>query len=240
MLIGQEGESACSPKSEQKSDVLKRTCDGVWKEGTVGGGGGGGGATYVWKVENGRAIPLIVAAGGGGSAVKPSNDEGRYALGMTVTDERLRPVNGNTPPGKFSGGGGGWNETALVNSDPRTGFSATEGGRGGKSCDDRVWSNYGGFGGGGGPCSSGGGGGGYRGGDAPNHTHHLRDGNGGNSYISSLRVGNEHLAELGGTGAGKPNGEVVIKYIETRCPCEGIHICSPNPDFPSGEWDDVG
>ena len=238
MLIGQEGENACMPRSEPKSQLLKMYCSGKPpkpQEGVMGGGGGGGGATYVWKKEAGKDIPLLVAAGGGGSAIQPSMDPGKYSYGMTATNDHLDPVNGNSYfVGDSSGGGGGWN-SSIATHDPKTGYSALANGRGGKSCNDIHWDTYGGFGGGGGPCSSGGGGGGYRGGDAPN-TSQKRDGNGGNSYISNLRVGKEDISDLGSTGENYGNGDVTIQYHKLSCICEGAQVCTINKEYPSG-WE---
>lgn len=231
MLIGQEGESACSPRKDRNQLVLD-VCAGRIKtpENILGGGGGGGGGTYVWKREAGKYVPLIVAAGGGGSAVKPYKDPGKYSHGMTATNDYLSPSNGVAIFGKeTSGSGGGWNDTNPGTQDPRSGHSATGGGRGGKSCNDIIWDTYGGFGGGGGPCASGGGGGGYKGGDAPN-TSQRRDGNGGNSYISHLRINEVDISELGVTGDHRGNGEVKIKFQQFKCSCEGAKMCVMNVD----------
>ncbi|CAH2256050.1 ALK tyrosine kinase receptor [Pelobates cultripes] len=165
MLVGQQGEDAC-PRT---SPLLESVCIGenikieeeMRVNGSVnewaGGGGGGGGATYVFKMENGKPIPLLIAAGGGGRAY--------WAKANIVHPEKLES-NFSTPGvnGKSgaAGGGGGWNDYTLY---PWAGKSLQEGGTGGESCPQAIkkwgWETRGGFGGGGGGCSSGGGGGGY-------------------------------------------------------------------------------
>uniref|UniRef100_S4RKS0 receptor protein-tyrosine kinase n=1 Tax=Petromyzon marinus TaxID=7757 RepID=S4RKS0_PETMA len=84
MLVGQQGGDACP--SGSSSRIGQGVCRGEStviedekrKEGKVskwaGGGGGGGGATFVFKMQDGVRIPLLVAAGGGGQAYR---EEGR-------------------------------------------------------------------------------------------------------------------------------------------------------------------
>ncbi|XP_063775488.1 ALK tyrosine kinase receptor [Pseudophryne corroboree] len=165
ILVGQQGEDAC-PRTDP---VLKMVCMGENNEieeemrinGSVnewaGGGGGGGGATYIFKMENGKYIPLLIAAGGGGRAYR--------AKANIIQPERLE--NNFTVPGLngksgAAGGGGGWSDSASY---PWAGKSLMDGGTGGESCPQAVkkwgWETRGGFGGGGGGCSAGGGGGGY-------------------------------------------------------------------------------
>lgn len=60
----------------------------------------------------------------------------------------------------FTGGGGGWNDSAPV---PQGGRPLILGAQGGEPCQLMGWKTRGGFGGGGGACTAGGGGGGYRG-----------------------------------------------------------------------------
>ncbi|XP_061480955.1 ALK tyrosine kinase receptor isoform X3 [Rhineura floridana] len=78
ILVGQQGEDAC-PSTNQ---VIQKVCigennvveDEIKANKSVhewaGGGGGGGGATYIFKMEDGKPVPLIVAAGGGGRAYR--------------------------------------------------------------------------------------------------------------------------------------------------------------------------
>ncbi|XP_068088865.1 ALK tyrosine kinase receptor isoform X3 [Hyperolius riggenbachi] len=192
ILVGQQGEDAC-PRTDP---VLKMVCIGennvieeeIRVNGSVnewaGGGGGGGGATYIFKMEDGRYIPLLIAAGSGGRAYK--------AKANTVHPERLE--SNSTVPGVngksgAAGGGGGWSDHAMF---LWAGKSLAEGGTGGESCPQAIkrwgWETRGGFGGGGGGCSSGGGGGGYIGGNATDDNSPDADGWDGVSYISPLGV----------------------------------------------------
>ncbi|XP_044147254.1 ALK tyrosine kinase receptor-like [Bufo gargarizans] len=192
ILVGQQGEDAC-PRTDP---VLKMVCMGESNQieeeirinGSVsewaGGGGGGGGATYIFKMENGKYIPLLIAAGGGGRAYR--------AKANIIHPERLE--SNSTMPGVngksgAAGGGGGWSDRTSV---PWAGKSLLDGGTGGESCPQAItkwgWETRGGFGGGGGGCSSGGGGGGYMGGNAAEDKSPDADGWDGVSYISPLGV----------------------------------------------------
>ncbi|XP_077341503.1 ALK tyrosine kinase receptor-like [Lithobates pipiens] len=188
ILVGQQGEDAC-PRADP---ILKMVCIGennvieeeIRVNGSVnewaGGGGGGGGATYIFKMENGKYVPLLIAAGGGGRAYK--------AKANVVQPERLE--NNFTVPGLngksgAAGGGGGWSDyTSFL----WAGKSLADGGTGGESCPQALkkwgWETRGGFGGGGGGCSSGGGGGGYIGGNVADDNSPDADGWDGVSYIS--------------------------------------------------------
>ncbi|KAM4770836.1 ALK tyrosine kinase receptor [Rhinophrynus dorsalis] len=192
ILVGQQGEDAC-PRA---SHVLQMVCIGENTEieeemqinGSVnewaGGGGGGGGATYVYKMENGKPVPLLVAAGGGGRAYK--------AKAGIEAEERLESnysVPGLNGKSGAAGGGGGWSDHTSV---PWAGRSLMEGATGGESCPQAMkkwgWETRGGFGGGGGGCSSGGGGGGYIGGNAADENNAEADGLDGVSFINPQGV----------------------------------------------------
>uniref|UniRef100_A0A8B9ZL11 Tyrosine-protein kinase receptor n=1 Tax=Anas platyrhynchos TaxID=8839 RepID=A0A8B9ZL11_ANAPL len=165
ILVGQQGEDACP----STNDVIQKVCIGennvIEEEIRVnrsvnewaGGGGGGGGATYIFKMENGEPVPLIIAAGGGGRAYRAKTDT--FHPERLENDSSVPGLNGNSGA---AGGGGGWNDnTSFLWS----GKSLLEGATGGRSCPQAMkkwgWETRGGFGGGGGGCSSGGGGGGY-------------------------------------------------------------------------------
>ncbi|XP_031455376.1 ALK tyrosine kinase receptor [Phasianus colchicus] len=165
ILVGQQGEDACP----STNDIIQKVCIGennvIEEEIRVnrsvnewaGGGGGGGGATYIFKMENGEPVPLIIAAGGGGRAYRAKTDT--FHPERLENDSSVPGLNGNSGA---AGGGGGWNDnTSFLWS----GKSLLEGATGGRSCPQAMkkwgWETRGGFGGGGGGCSSGGGGGGY-------------------------------------------------------------------------------
>uniref|UniRef100_A0A8C4KF91 Tyrosine-protein kinase receptor n=2 Tax=Aves TaxID=8782 RepID=A0A8C4KF91_DRONO len=167
ILVGQQGEDACPSVSD--CPFCFKVCIGennvIEEEIRVnrsvnewaGGGGGGGGATYIFKMENGEPVPLIIAAGGGGRAYRAKTDT--FHPERLENDSSIPGLNGNSGA---AGGGGGWNDnTSFLWS----GKSLLEGATGGRSCPQAMkkwgWETRGGFGGGGGGCSSGGGGGGY-------------------------------------------------------------------------------
>ncbi|KAG8431912.1 hypothetical protein GDO86_019362 [Hymenochirus boettgeri] len=188
ILVGQKGEDAC-PRANH---VLQMVCmgentvieDEMRLNGSVsewaGGGGGGGGATYVFKMENGKPVPLLIAAGGGGRAyrskVKKDPPPERHS------NYKVPGLNGKSGA---AGGGGGWSDLTSL---PWAGKSLLEGAIGGESCPQAMkkwgWETRGGFGGGGGGCSSGGGGGGYIGGNAADENRPEMDGKDGVSFIS--------------------------------------------------------
>uniref|UniRef100_A0A4W6FCI9 Tyrosine-protein kinase receptor n=1 Tax=Lates calcarifer TaxID=8187 RepID=A0A4W6FCI9_LATCA len=75
ILVGHQGEDACpgrNPHTQKiclgESSVIEDDLRGEASAEWAGGGGGGGGATYIFKMENGELIPLLIAAGGGGNA----------------------------------------------------------------------------------------------------------------------------------------------------------------------------
>ncbi|XP_051468926.1 ALK tyrosine kinase receptor isoform X4 [Apus apus] len=190
ILVGQQGEDACPSTNE----VIQKVCIGennvIEEEIRVnasvsewaGGGGGGGGATYIFKMENGEPVPLIIAAGGGGRAYRAKTD--MFHPERLENDSSVPGLNGNSGA---AGGGGGWNDnTSFLWS----GKSLLEGATGGRSCPQAMkkwgWETRGGFGGGGGGCSSGGGGGGYIGGNAAVDNDPEMDGQDGVSFINPI------------------------------------------------------
>ncbi|XP_069811419.1 ALK tyrosine kinase receptor isoform X1 [Dendropsophus ebraccatus] len=228
ILVGQQGEDAC-PRTDP---ILKMVCMGENNQieeelrlnGSVsewaGGGGGGGGATYIFKIENGKYIPLLIAAGGGGRAYR--------AKANIIHPERLESnstttgVNGKSGA---AGGGGGWGDHTSF---PWAGKSLIDGGTGGESCPQAIkkwgWETRGGFGGGGGGCSSGGGGGGYIGGNAAEDNSPDADGWDGVSYISPLGV--LYTPPLKVT---ESHGEVEIKLNLNCSHCE-MDECYIDPE----------
>nr|DBA27344.1 TPA: hypothetical protein GDO54_011503 [Pyxicephalus adspersus] len=227
ILVGQQGEDAC-PRTDP---VLKMVCIGennlieeeIRVNGSVnewaGGGGGGGGATYIFKVENGKYIPLLIAAGGGGRGykAKPNIQPERLESNFTVPG-----LNGKSGA---AGGGGGWNDHTTL---PWAGKSLVDGSTGGESCPQALkkwgWETRGGFGGGGGGCSSGGGGGGYIGGNAADDNSPDADGWDGVSYINPLGV--LYTPPLKVT---ESHGEVEIKLDLNCSHCE-MDECYIDPD----------
>ncbi|KAM5126916.1 ALK tyrosine kinase receptor-like, partial [Mantella aurantiaca] len=228
ILVGQQGEDAC-PRADP---ILKMVCIGennlieeeIRVNGSInewaGGGGGGGGATHIFKVDSGRLIPLLIAAGGGGRAYK--------AKANIVQPERLESnvtlpgLNGRSGA---AGGGGGWSDRTAF---PWAGKSLVDGGTGGESCPQALkkwsWETRGGFGGGGGGCSSGGGGGGYIGGNAADDNSPDADGWDGVSYISPLGV--LYTPPLKVT---ESHGEVEIKLDLNCSHCE-MDECYMDPE----------
>ncbi|XP_016101484.1 ALK tyrosine kinase receptor-like, partial [Sinocyclocheilus grahami] len=152
----------------------------------AGGGGGGGGATYVYRMENGEPVPLLIAAGGGGKAYleDPESSLDQIFLEQYENDTSAPGVNGKSGA---AGGGGGWSDLSSLH---WAGKCLVEGGQGGSSCPEALsvlgWATFGGFGGGGGACTAGGGGGGYRGGDAPLLDGITADGQDGVSFVHPM------------------------------------------------------
>ncbi|XP_076834752.1 tyrosine-protein kinase receptor isoform X2 [Brachyhypopomus gauderio] len=191
LLIGHQGEDACpgrNPLTQKiclgESSVIEGGIDsdgsaGEWS----GGGGGGGGATFIFRMENGEAVPLMIAAGGGGKAYleDPGSSLDHTLLEQYENDMDAAGVNGRTA---VAGGGGGWKDSTAHT---WAGKSLQEGAEGGSSCPQALsslsWMTFGGFGGGGGACTAGGGGGGYRGGDVSHTDDITADGQDGISFV---------------------------------------------------------
>uniref|UniRef100_UPI0035901350 leukocyte tyrosine kinase receptor n=1 Tax=Myxine glutinosa TaxID=7769 RepID=UPI0035901350 len=218
ILVGQQGADACPGVNEQ----TKAVCLGesvvieeeYKKHGEVykwsGGGGGGGGASYVFKESNGKPIPLLVAAGGGGKA--HLNSQQYQAPEKLETNSSVHGVNGQTGE---AGGGGGW---ADKTSTPQAGRSLLEGAEGGSACSQALqwgWAHAGGFGGGGGGCCTGGGGGGYIGGDASEKNTISEDGQDGVSFMHPM--GQLTINPLAGM---ESHGEVVIREFVNCDHCQ--------------------
>ncbi|XP_063040058.1 ALK tyrosine kinase receptor [Engraulis encrasicolus] len=207
MLVGQRGEDACSNVtptlsrfcSEQKGPVVNKTM-------IKGGGGGGGGGTYVFKVVNGRHIPLLIAAGGGGRGY---NSPPENQLEIMDMDDQLLGSNGLSAA---AGGGGGWNDGTPS---PQGGRPLVLGGQGGHPCQTIGWKTHGGFGGGGGACTTGGGGGGYRGGNTSKENDPKVAGQDGTSFISP-----EGKAYLEAMKVADEDGEVSIEPVLNCSHCE--------------------
>eukprot|EP00057_Strongylocentrotus_purpuratus_P000758 XP_001182644.2 PREDICTED: leukocyte tyrosine kinase receptor [Strongylocentrotus purpuratus] len=213
ILVGQEGESACSDP-----DVLfAHYCTGSIDEQarlqlaeggrSAGGGGAGGGGTFIaLKSEDSDELtPLLVVAGGGGLAFSPSPStsyrDGRVGSPGTGVSGQHGISAKDT-----SGAGGGWNSSR--DHEP-TGRSFLQGATGGRECllayEDFRWNTHGGFGGGGGACTTGGGGGGYTGGDASLVKSLEGDGQGGMSFIHP-----SVMEPVAVAGARSGAGEVLI------------------------------
>ncbi|XP_060790032.1 tyrosine-protein kinase receptor isoform X1 [Neoarius graeffei] len=191
LLIGHQGEDACpgrNPLTHKvclgESSVIEDSFESdasatEW----AGGGGGGGGATFIYHMENGELVPLLIAAGGGGKAYleDPESSLDQIPLEQYENDTVASGINGRTGA---AGGGGGWKDSTTH---PWAGKSLFEGAEGGSPCPQALsklgWTTFGGFGGGGGSCTAGGGGGGYRGGDVAHTDDLTADGQDGISFI---------------------------------------------------------
>ncbi|TRY55390.1 hypothetical protein DNTS_034410, partial [Danionella cerebrum] len=223
ILIGHQGEDACpgrNPLTHKiclgESSVIE---DGFDSDGSAlkwaGGGGGGGGATYIYRMENGQPVPLLIAAGGGGKAYleDPESSQDQIFIEQYENDTSVSGGNGKSGA---SGGGGGWSDSSSL---PWAGKSLVEGGQGGSSCLEALsvlgWATFGGFGGGGGACTAGGGGGGYRGGDAPLIDGITADGQDGISFVHP--TGKIFLQPL---AAMESHGEAEIKVYLNCSHCQ--------------------
>ncbi|KAJ8399492.1 hypothetical protein AAFF_G00412040 [Aldrovandia affinis] len=215
ILVGHQGKDACpgrNPVTQQiclgESSVIE---DGLGAVECAGGGGGGGGATYIYRVEDGVMVPLLIAAGGGGKAYleDPEGSQDHIPLEQYENDTVASGTNGRTAA---AGGGGGWSGSSSA---LWAGRSLLEGAEGGASCPQALsglgWATYGGFGGGGGACTAGGGGGGYRGGDAADTDDITADGQAGISFVHP--IGEIYLQPL---AVMESHGEVEIK-VQLNC-----------------------
>ncbi|KAM9707708.1 ALK tyrosine kinase receptor-like [Menidia menidia] len=83
ILVGQQGESACPNANAMLNKIcLEQSGPMLNKSQVKGGGGGGGGATFVFKVDRGVYVPLIIAAGGGGPGLQQPIREPAGADGL--------------------------------------------------------------------------------------------------------------------------------------------------------------
>uniref|UniRef100_A0A671YU96 Tyrosine-protein kinase receptor n=1 Tax=Sparus aurata TaxID=8175 RepID=A0A671YU96_SPAAU len=232
ILVGHQGEDACpgrNPNTQNiclgESSVIEDNLRGEASAEWAGGGGGGGGATYIFKMEAGELVPLLIAAGGGGNAYledpEPSLDH--IPLEQYENSTIAPSTNGQTGA---AGGGGGWKDGLSPNLS--AGKSLVEGAEGGSSCPLALsklsWSTFGGFGGGGGACTAGGGGGGYRGGDAALTDEITADGQNGVSFIHP--VGEIFLLPL---AAMESHGECEIK-VQLNCSHCQTQSCKRDED----------
>ncbi|XP_062253178.1 tyrosine-protein kinase receptor [Platichthys flesus] len=232
ILVGHQGEDACPGRNP----LTQKICLGEWsviednlrgEAGAewAGGGGGGGGSTYIFKMESGELIPLLIAAGGGGNAYLEDPESSLDQIPLEqYENSTIRPSsNGRTGA---AGGGGGWKDDPSPN--VRAGKSLVEGAEGGSSCPLALsklsWSTFGGFGGGGGACTAGGGGGGYRGGDAALTDEITADGQNGVSFIHPM--GEIFLQPL---AAMESHGECEIK-VQLNCSHCQTQSCKRDED----------
>ncbi|KAM7375897.1 hypothetical protein PAMP_005659 [Pampus punctatissimus] len=219
ILVGHQGEDACpgrNPHTQKiclgESSVIEDDLRGEAGAEWAGGGGGGGGATYIYKMEAGELVPLLIAAGGGGNAYleDPESSLDQIPLEQYENSTIAPSTNGQTGA---AGGGGGWKDSPSPHL--RAGKSLVEGAEGGSSCplaqSKLSWSTFGGFGGGGGACTAGGGGGGYRGGDAALTDEITADGQDGISFVHPM--GEIFLQPL---AAMESHGECEIK-VQLNC-----------------------
>ncbi|KAM9777843.1 ALK tyrosine kinase receptor [Neosynchiropus ocellatus] len=206
ILVGQKGEDACPNSNTALNKIcLEQSGPVVNKTQVKGGGGGGGGATYVFKVNKGRYVPIIIAAGGGGRGY--SSPAGNQLEQMDYDPSEP----GRNGKSNAAGGGGGWNDDLPVS---QGGRPLVLGGQGGQACQ-KFWQTHGGFGGGGGGCMSGGGGGGYRGGNTSLSNDPKHDGDDGTSFVGPQ--GETFLFPL---KAMEGDGEVIVSPVENCSHCE--------------------
>ncbi|XP_067223959.1 tyrosine-protein kinase receptor [Chanodichthys erythropterus] len=249
ILIGHQGEDACPGRNDKTRKICLGESsgieDGFDSDGSAlkwaGGGGGGGGATYIYRMENGEPVPLLIAAGGGGKAYleDPEISLDQIFLEQYENDTSASGVNGKSGA---AGGGGGWSDSSSL---PWAGKSLVEGGQGGSSCPEALsaleWATFGGFGGGGGACTAGGGGGGYRGGDAPLLDGITADGQDGVSFIHPMgKIFLQPLAAMESHGEAEIEVYLNCSHCQTQsckrdedtrlifCLCDSDEVLAPD------------
>ena len=176
-------------------------------------GGAGGGASFVAKkvqssdyhfsVDGSYVVPLLVAAGGGGSG--DCNSEGSPKAAGPGNYEAQKEGAGKTGEDDSSAGAG-FATNALKETK-----SFLNGGQGGELKYESDC-GYGGFGGGGSPNNAGGGGGGFKGG---NSGASGAAGTGGYSYSADKAVYNSS-----GSNAGNGFVNIVFKGSLNNCSCK--------------------
>ncbi|KAM6912627.1 tyrosine-protein kinase receptor [Xenentodon cancila] len=225
ILVGHQGEDACPGRTPVTQNICLGELSviednhGVGAGGEwAGGGGGGGGATYIFKMEAGELVPLLIAAGGGGNAYMedPESSLDQIPLEQYENSTTARSTNGQTG---IAGGGGGWKDSTSPHL--TAGKSLVDGAVGGSSCPLALsklsWSTFGGFGGGGGACTAGGGGGGYRGGDAALTDDITADGENGVSFIHPMgEIFLQPLAAVDGHGECEIKVELNCSHCQTQ------------------------
>nr|XP_057947022.1 ALK tyrosine kinase receptor isoform X1 [Doryrhamphus excisus] len=206
ILVGQKGEDACPNSKVMLNKIcLEQSSPMLNKSQVKGGGGGGGGATFVFKVEKGLQVPLIIAAGGGGRGYSSHSESQLEQMDYDLSQP------GRNGKSNAAGGGGGWNDSTPVS---QGGRPLLLGGQGGQACQ-KFWQTRGGFGGGGGGCMAGGGGGGYRGGNTSLNDNPKHDGDDGTSLFGP--AGEPYLYPLKGM---ESDGEVIISPVRNCSHCE--------------------
>ncbi|XP_029569710.1 leukocyte tyrosine kinase receptor isoform X2 [Salmo trutta] len=228
ILVGHQGEDACPGRNPLTQEICLGESSVIEDEFTgddwAGGGGGGGGATYIYNMEGGELVPLLIAAGGGGKAYleDPESSLDQIPLEQYENDTVATSSNGRTGA---AGGGGGWKDSS---SHLWAGKSLLEGAEGGSSCPQALsklsWATFGGFGGGGGACTAGGGGGGYRGGDAALTDDITAGGQDGISFVHPM--GEIFLQPL---AAMESHGECEIK-VQLNCSHCQTQSCKRDED----------
>ncbi|XP_017274008.1 leukocyte tyrosine kinase receptor isoform X2 [Kryptolebias marmoratus] len=232
ILVGHQGEDACpgrNPLTQRiclgESSVIEDSHRSETGAEWAGGGGGGGGATYVFKMEDGELVPLLIAAGGGGNGYLEDPESSLIPMPLEQFENSATATGTNGQTGA-AGGGGGWSDSPSLHLS--AGRSVVEGAVGGSSCSLALaklrWPTFGGFGGGGGACTAGGGGGGYRGGDAVLTDEITADGQNGVSFIHPM--GEVFLHPL---AAMEGHGECEIK-VQLNCSHCQEHSCKRDED----------
>lgn len=184
-----------------------------------------------------KAVPLIVAGGGGGIGIgKYVDDDVQQARAYGLENQ---DSSGQVQIDNYeiisAGPGGGWRGRESTALDPHFGAALLEGARGGIACYNTIGQHgFGGFGGGkkskvhlftslqcwllcvgGGGCDSGGGGGGYAGGDSMLNS---TNGEGGTSYLGLTR--SIPVLSFVYPGSNSGHGSVIIIPATDGCGCD--------------------
>ncbi|KAG2457415.1 ALK kinase, partial [Polypterus senegalus] len=145
ILVGQQGEDACPGKDlltqqiclGESSVIEDEFSDRTLNLGWAGGGGGGGGATYVFRMESGTLVPLLIAAGGGGKAYREDAKKSLAdsPLEQYVNSTAIPGTNGRTGAAGGGGGGGGGGGWSDITKHSQAGKSLLEGAEGGDAAE---------------------------------------------------------------------------------------------------------